>query len=88
MAERTAEARRRLAGRYDLDSSPSRLTPAERAAPGKAARVRTPRENHALFDPPSGRADPIGLLEEQAKTRVAELAPARYGRMMISPFTY
>ena len=34
------------------------------------------------------RPDPISLLEEQAKTRVPELVPVRYGRMMVSPFTY
>ena len=66
----------------------SRLTSAERVARGKAARARTPRESHALFEPPSDRADPIGLLEQQAKSRVPELVPVRYGRMMISPFTY
>jgi uncharacterized protein (DUF2252 family) len=27
-------------------------------------------------------------LEEQAATRVAELVPIRYGRMMLSPFTF
>ena len=28
------------------------------------------------------------LLEEQAKTRVPELVPIRYGRMLVSPFTF
>jgi len=88
MAERTAGAPPRLVARYELDSSVGRLTPAQRAARGKAARAEVPRESHAVFDPPSGRPDPISLLEEQAKTRVAELVPVRYGRMMVSPFTY
>ena len=88
MTERTAEAPRRLVARYELDSSVNQLTPAERVARGKAARARTPRESHAVFDPPSDRAGPIGLLEQQAKTRVPELVPVRYGRMMVSPFTY
>jgi Uncharacterized protein conserved in bacteria (DUF2252) len=88
MTERTAEAPRRLAARYELDSSVGRLPPAERVARGKAARARTPRESRAIFDPPSDRADPIGLLERQAKWRVPELVPIRYGRMMVSPFTY
>ena len=35
-----------------------------------------------------GRPDPIGLLEEQAKSRVSELVPIRRGRMMASPFTF
>jgi len=33
-------------------------------------------------------ADPIGLLEEQAVSRVSELVPIRYGRMSVSPFTF
>ncbi len=78
----------RPVGRYQLDPDVGRLTPAERVARGKAARAEVPRESHAEFDPPSDRPDPIGLLEEQAKTRVAELVPVRYGRMMVSPFTY
>ena len=41
-----------------------------------------------MFDPPADRPDPISLLEEQAKSRVPELVPVRYGRMMVSPFTY
>jgi uncharacterized protein (DUF2252 family) len=34
------------------------------------------------------RADPVELSEEQAKTRVPELVPIRYGRMLVSPFTF
>ena len=34
------------------------------------------------------RLDPVELLEEQAKTRVEELVPIRYGRMLVSPFTF
>src|SRR5580658_5749550 len=64
------------------------LTPAERAVKGKAARAEVPRDSHAAFDPPPDRPDPIALLEEQAATRVPELVPMRYGRMMVSPFTY
>jgi len=30
----------------------------------------------------------VALLEEQAKTRVPELVPIRYGRMLVSPFTF
>jgi len=78
----------RPAGRYQLDSEVARLTSAERAARGKAARAAVPRESHAVFDPPSDRPDPLVLLEEQAQTRVPELVPIRWGRMMVSPFTY
>jgi uncharacterized protein (DUF2252 family) len=41
-----------------------------------------------VFDPPSDRPDPILLLQEQARSRVPELVPIRWGRMMVSPFTY
>jgi len=88
MAGLTAEAPARNIGRYQLDSEAGRLTPAERAARGKAARAEVPRDSHAVFDPPPDRPDPIGLLEQQAKSRVPELVPVRWGRMMVSPFTY
>ncbi len=84
----TAEAPPRGTQRYQLDPGVGRLTPAESAVRGKAARAEVPRDSHAMFDPPPDRPDPIGLLEEQGKTRVPELVPIRYGRMMVSPFTY
>ena len=34
------------------------------------------------------RPDPVSILEEQAKTRVPDLVPIRYGRMLTSPFAY
>jgi len=47
-----------------------------------------PRDRHAEFDPPADRPDPLALLEEQARTRVPELVPIRWGRMMASPFAF
>src|SRR5437660_3991249 len=88
MPELTAEAPPRRTPRYQLETGLGRLTPAESAARGKAARAAVPRDTHAVFDPPPDRPDPIGLLEEQAKARVPELVPVRWGRMMVSPFTY
>ena len=64
------------------------LSVAERVARGKAARAEVPRSSHAVFEPPPSRADPVELLERQAKTRVPELVPIRYGRMLVSPFTF
>jgi uncharacterized protein (DUF2252 family) len=87
-AQRTATATAQRAPRYQLDQVAGQMTSAERAARGKALRAEVPRESHAAFDPPADRTDPISLLEEQAKTRVPELVPVRYGRMMVSPFTY
>ncbi len=64
------------------------LTVAERVARGQAARADVPRSAHAEFDPGPKRPDPIALLEGQATTRVPELVPIRYGRMLVSPFTF
>jgi uncharacterized protein (DUF2252 family) len=88
MTAQIAEARPRLVARYQLDTGVSGLTTAERVARGKAARAQVPRSSHAVFDPPSDRPDPIALLEEQAKSRVPDLVPVRWGRMVVSPFTF
>jgi uncharacterized protein (DUF2252 family) len=61
---------------------------ADRVALGRAARAQVPRASHAGFEPSSTRAVPIALLEQQARTRVPELVPIRYGRMLISPFAF
>ena len=74
--------------RYQLESGLEEMTPAERAARGKEARAAVPRDSHAVFDPRPGRPDPVGLLEEPAKSRVPELIPVRRRRMMVSPFTF
>jgi uncharacterized protein (DUF2252 family) len=63
------------------------LTHADRVARGKDARAQAPLESHADFTPDASR-DPVGLLLEQAKTRVPELVPIRHGRMLVSPFTF
>jgi hypothetical protein len=61
---------------------------AERAAKGKAARAAVPRSAHAAWEPGPDRTSPVELLEQQAQTRVPELVPIRYGRMLVSPFTF
>ncbi len=64
------------------------LSRAERAARGKAARSEVPRSSHAAYEPSPARPDPVELLQQQARTRVPELVPIRYGRMLVSPFTF
>jgi uncharacterized protein (DUF2252 family) len=64
------------------------MNAAERADLGRAARVATPRESHAELNLATDRPDPVALLERQAASRVAELVPIRYGRMLVSPFTF
>src|SRR5207245_513676 len=57
MAELTAEALPRRVARYQLETGLGRLTPAESAARGKAARAAVPRTSHAVFDPGPDRPD-------------------------------
>src|SRR5947208_3166733 len=64
------------------------LTKAERTTVGKAARAEVPRSTFAGWAPPPVRRDPVAVLEEQAQSRVPELVPIRYGRMLVSPFTF
>ncbi len=63
------------------------FTASERAARGRSAREECPRSSHAGFELSADR-DPVGILEAQASTRVPELVPLRYGRMLVSPFTF
>src|SRR3954449_1618041 len=63
-------------------------TPSDRKALGRAARTRVPGESHGVWSAPADRVDPIDVLEEQAKSRIAELIPTRYGRMLTSPFAF
>ena len=67
---------------------PRHLTPAQRAARGKDARKQVPRSSHGVFELAAERPDPVELLERQAQTRVPELVPVRYGRMLASPFAF
>ena len=71
-----------------LEAPRQHQTPAERRVRGKAARAEVPRESHAKWEPAPDRPDPVALLESQAASRVPDLVPVRYGRMMETPFTY
>jgi len=61
---------------------------AERVARGRAARAEVPRSAHGSWSPAADRSSPVELLEQQAATRVPELVPIRYGRMLVSAFTF
>ena len=76
--------------RQQLSQAPhvERLNPDERVARGKAERAEVPRPSHAEWEAGPGRRAPIELLEEQARSRVPELVPIRYGRMLVSPLTF
>ena len=64
------------------------LTVEQRIARGRTARSTVPRSAHRTWVPSPTRPDPVALLEEQAASRVADLVPIRYGRMLVSPFTF
>ena len=74
--------------RYSLDSSLGRLSPSERTERGRAARAEVPREAHAAFERLPEQPDPLSLLSAQAATRLPDLVPVRWGRMLASPFSY
>jgi len=64
------------------------LTEEDSRTKGKVARAQVPRASHGAYEPRPDRPDPVSLLEGQATTRVPELVPIRYGRMLVSPFTF
>jgi uncharacterized protein (DUF2252 family) len=47
-----------------------------------------PRSALAEFVAPQNRPDPVDLLESQAASRIADLLPVRYGRMLPSRFSF
>ncbi|UNO43408.1 DUF2252 domain-containing protein [Streptomyces sp. MST-110588] len=70
------------------DAQHAHATPQERAARGRAARTLVPRSRHAEFTPTTDRPDPVAVIERQSATRLPELVPIRYGRMLQSPFRF
>ena len=60
----------------------------DRAAVGREARLLAPRSSHGEWHPPADRPDPVKILTDQAEGRVPELLPLRYGRMLVSPFSF
>jgi uncharacterized protein (DUF2252 family) len=58
----------------------------ERVAHGRLARGESPRRSHSALG--QIERDAVTILDEQAQGRVPELVPIRYGRMLVSPFTF
>ena len=63
------------------------VTPADRAAAGRAARQRSPRSSHAQFTPATER-DPVAIILAQEADRLPDLLPLRHGRMAASSFAF
>src|SRR6187397_2688849 len=55
---------------------------------GKELRKKFPRIAQGEYRPAPDRADPVSILEDQAKTRLPDLVPIRYARMLTSPFAF
>ena len=69
--------------------SGAHFTPAERARPRQGRARRAAALGACRLGAGAGaREIPVDLLEEQAQTRLPELGPIRYGRMLVSPFTF
>jgi uncharacterized protein (DUF2252 family) len=60
----------------------------EREELGKSTRKKCPRESHSVWEAKTDRPNPLDLLQAQATTRIPELIPIRYGRMLASPFAF
>lgn len=66
----------------------ARPSVADRMAAGKTLRTKVPRASLADYKPFLKRKDPVEILVAQAKTRLPELIPVRYARMLASPFAF
>ena len=60
----------------------------QRMAAGKELRKTIPRTTLGDFEPAANRFDPVSILEGQGKTRLPNLVPIRYARMLTSPFAF
>lgn len=61
---------------------------AARTAAGKVLREKVAHDSHQRTHPSGNGRDPIALLKAADATRLPDLVPLRYGRMLRSPFTY
>jgi hypothetical protein len=64
------------------------LPAADRRQAGQSLRKAVPRAQHATWTPPANRRDPIDILIESDRHRIASLLPIRYDRMRASPFAF
>ncbi len=87
----TTADRTSIAERDDISARATkvaRLVSEESSERGRAARGEVPRSAHGEWVAAADRRDPVEVLKAQAATRVPELVPIRYGRMLVSPFAF
>ena len=61
---------------------------AERQQAGRELRKQIPRSLHGNWTSPANRADPVQILIETGRDRIADLLPIRYDRMRQSAFAF
>lgn len=71
-----------------MGATAAQRKPEESTDLGHSARTKLPRSAHGLWKPAADRRDPVAILVEQATSRVPELGPIRYSRMLASPFSF
>jgi hypothetical protein len=64
-----------------------RASPGERRAAGRARRTGTRRSAHRAWEPAAGRRDPVEVIIDVSKGRLADLVPLRDRRMLASSGT-
>jgi uncharacterized protein (DUF2252 family) len=64
------------------------LPAAERRQAGQTLRKIVPRSLHAHWKPSATRHNPVDILVESGRHRIASLLPIRYDRMRASPFAF
>jgi uncharacterized protein (DUF2252 family) len=64
------------------------LSMVERRQIGQDLRKLVPRRLHAIWTPPTDRADPVQTLIETGRHRISGLLPIRYDRMRRSAFAF
>ncbi|HLA57688.1 MAG TPA: DUF2252 domain-containing protein, partial [Puia sp.] len=70
------------------DLTLERASVEQRMASGKLLRKKFPIAKLGDYKLAPDRADPVSILEEQGKSRLPDLVPIRYARMLTSPFAF
>ncbi len=60
----------------------------ERRRAGQEVRSKVPRDSLGVWEPPADRRDPVQILIDQGDSRVQDLVPVRYARMLSSEFAF
>src|SRR5579862_4434515 len=55
---------------------------------GRKRRTVVPRTSQGGWSPPADRPDPIAVLDAENESRLPDLVPVRWGRMLESPFAF